>query len=155
MRSGSERRRLTETVQFRATEDEKERLVTLAGEHDCETIADYLRRVALGDESPLRRPRTLEVPMTAEERALVGRRAAVSGFDSVLSYARERLLDRDTEGMTVSRTIMELRRVTGLQKHLFNSDQLRSREYAELLLKVGDAIEAVTAAAARRAARSA
>lgn len=93
--------------------------------------------------------------MTAEERALVGRRAAVSGFDSVLSYARERLLDRDTEGMTVSRTIMELRRVTGLQKHLFNSDQLRSREYAELLLKVGDAIEAVTAAAARRAARSA
>lgn len=156
MASGSERRRLTETVQFRATEAEKHRLAILAQEHDCESIADYLRIVALGDETMLRRPRMLGVPMTADERAIIGRRAAANGFDNVSGYARERLLDRTTEGMTISRAIMQLRKVTGLQKHLFNNDQIRSIEYADLLLKVGEAIEAVTAAAAaRRASRSA
>jgi hypothetical protein len=150
MPSGSERRRRATFVQCRVSAAEKDEIAERAQSNGYATVGDYLRAMALGDGAALRRSRSLDVPMTADERAAVGRKAHDSGFTDVGAYARERLLDRDLEGMTISRAIMELRRVTGLQKHLFNNDQLRSREYAELLFKIGDALEAVCAAAQRR-----
>ena len=154
MPSGTERRRLTGLIQCRVSPVEKDQIAQRARASGYETVGDYIRAVAFGEEAVLSRPRSLEVPMTAEERALIGRKADNNGFADVATYARQRLLDRDLEGMTISRAVMELRRVTGLQKHLFNNDQLRSREYADLLLKVGDALEAVNAAAQRKAYRS-
>lgn len=150
--SGTERRRLTDFVKFRVLPDEKKRLAESVREHGFTSAGDYLRMLAFGDGAMPRRPQGLEIPLTAEERALVRERAKVNGFERVDDYARARLLDRDPEAFTVSRCIMELRRLTGLQKHLFNHDQLRSRDYAELLLKIGDAIEAVVRAAERKGA---
>jgi len=146
---GSERRRLAQVVQFRASTAEKRALEERALEAGFRSSADYLRSLALGPDAELRRPRTIEIPLTAPERAIVGRRAERDGFTDAVAYARARLLDRDLEGMTISRAIMELRRMTGLQKHLFNNDQLRSREYAELVLGLGVALENVCAVADR------
>ena len=132
--------------------DEKKLLADAARDHGCMTAADYLRLLAFGDVVSQRRPRVLEIPMTADERATVSEKAQANGFDRVDDYARRRLLDRDPEAFTVSRCIMELRRLTGLQKQLVDNDHLRSREYGELLLKIGDAIEAVVCAAEQRGA---
>jgi len=150
MSHGTETRQMRAIAQFRLRPGEDERLAELAVNAGFETVSDYLRACAFGDEAVLRRTRGLEIPLTPDERARVRKKAEANGFLSVLDYARRRLLDRDPEGLTLSARIMELRRMTGLQKHLFNHDQLRSREYAELLLKLGDAIEAVAAAAHRK-----
>lgn len=152
MSRGSETRRLRKIAQFRLQPGEDERLAALARAAGYESVSAYLRACALGESARLRRVRGFEIPLSADERARVRHKAQASGFLNVGDYARRRLLDRDTEGLSISSAIMELRRATGLQKHLFTQDQLRSREYAELLTKLGDAIEAVAAAAKRRSA---
>jgi len=148
--SGSETRAgRTTLIQFRARPEERRLVQRRALDAGYATVGQFLRAVALGDQIEPRGMRELTLPMTSSERAAVRRRATENGFEDVVAFARMRVLDRDPEGMTVSRALMELRKITGLQKHMFNNDQLRDRTYADLLGKIGIAIEAVVEAAAR------
>ncbi|KOY00963.1 plasmid mobilization protein MobA [Pseudomonas nunensis] len=78
-----------------------------------------------------------------EEEALVREKAHDSGM-SVGQFVLAAALRRQTRSKIDSHVINELRRLGGLQKHLFSqSDGALSRVYANVLVEITDAIKRI------------
>jgi hypothetical protein len=78
-----------------------------------------------------------------EEEALVRQKAQDSGM-SIGRFMLAAALKRQTRSRIDAHIINELRRLGGLQKHLFSQgDGALSREYANVLMEIADAIKRI------------
>jgi hypothetical protein len=78
-----------------------------------------------------------------EEEALVREKAHDSGM-SIGQFMLAAALKRQTRSRIDAHIINELRRLGGLQKHLFSQgDGALSREYANVLVEIADAIKRI------------
>jgi len=84
----------------------------------------------------------LSVRVTDRDRDAIAEKAASSGL-GIAEYVRRCALGRQTPSRLDAQVIAELRRLGGLQKHLYNDDRDRGRQYAEILLELTDAIRRV------------
>ncbi|MBC5823456.1 MAG: mobilization protein [Candidatus Eremiobacteraeota bacterium] len=84
----------------------------------------------------------LSVRVSDRDRDAIAAKAASSGLP-IAEYVRRCALGRQTPSRVDARLINELRRLGGLQKHLYNGDRDRGRQYAEILLDLTDAIRRV------------
>jgi hypothetical protein len=84
----------------------------------------------------------LSVRVSDRDRDAIAAKAASSGLP-IAEYVRRCALGRQTPSRVDARLINELRRLGGLQKHLYNGDRDRGRQYAEILLELTDAIRRV------------
>ena len=87
--------------------------------------------------------RALSVRVTPDDYAAIADRAASCGLP-IAEFVRRCSLGRQTPARTDLQVVNELRRLGGLQKHLFSQDADCNRErYAELLLEIQAAIKRV------------
>jgi hypothetical protein len=89
------------------------------------------------------RKKTVVLPLrvTPGERDLIKTKARDSGV-TVSAFLRAAALGRRTRSTVEEQVINELRRLGGLQKHLFTeSGGGRSKEYAQILVAITNAIE--------------
>ncbi|MCQ4313896.1 mobilization protein [Pseudomonas stutzeri] len=78
-----------------------------------------------------------------EEEALVREKAHDSGM-SIGQFMLAAALKRQTRSRIDAHIINELRRLGGLQKYLFRQgDGVHSREYANVLVEIADAIKRI------------
>lgn len=78
-----------------------------------------------------------------EEEALVREKAHDSGM-SIGQFMLAAALKRQTRSRIDAHIINELRRLGGLQKHLFRQgDGVLSKEYANVLMEITDAIKRI------------
>jgi hypothetical protein len=84
----------------------------------------------------------LSVRVSDRDRDAIAAKAASSGLP-IAEYVRRCALGRQTPSRVDARLINELRRLGGLQKHLYNGDRDRGPQYAEILLELTDAIRRV------------
>ena len=95
----------------------------------------------MSDSEQRRRPGRLPcLRCFKEEEAAIREKAADCGM-SVGQFLLAAALGRRTRSQLDAHVINELRRLGGLQKHLFNAEGgAHSREYALLLVEIRDAI---------------
>ncbi len=88
--------------------------------------------------------RALSVRVTPDDYAAIADKAASCGLP-IAEFVRRCSLGRQTPARTDLQVINELRRLGGLQKHLFSQDGDNRERYAELLLEIQEAIQRVAA----------
>lgn len=86
----------------------------------------------------------LAVRLTPDEAEAIKTKAMDSGVP-VSEFLRAAAIGRKTRSTLDSQVINELRRLGGLQKHLFTeSDGKHSAEYAGVLLQIRDAVSRIS-----------
>lgn len=90
--------------------------------------------------------------MTEDEFSEIQQKASDCGL-SMAEYMRRCAMGRQTRSYIESKVINELRRLGGLQKHLYKGDQEHSKEYAEVLVAITDAIKLICTTRRSKAGR--
>jgi hypothetical protein len=88
--------------------------------------------------------RALSVRVTPGDHAAIAERAQACGL-GVAEFVRRCCLGRQTPARADLQVVNELRRLGGLQKHLFSSDDRQGDRYAELLIEIQAAIRRIGA----------
>jgi hypothetical protein len=83
-----------------------------------------------------------EFRCTKEEKLEIREQAEAAGLGDS-EYLRRRALGKKVMSKSDAVLINELRRLGGLQKHLFTQDQGKSREYSQVLIALQKAIEKI------------
>jgi len=89
--------------------------------------------------------RALSVRVTAGDYAAIAERAQACGL-GVAEFVRRCCLGRQTPARADLQVVNELRRLGGLQKHLFSQGDRHDERYADLLLEIQAAIQRIGAA---------
>jgi len=88
--------------------------------------------------------RALSVRVTPDDYVAIAEKAGACGLP-IAEFVRRCSLGRQTPARTDLQVVNELRRLGGLQKHLFSRDDGNHERYAELLLEIQEAIQRVAA----------
>jgi len=89
--------------------------------------------------------RALSVRVTPGDYASIAERAQACGL-GLAEFVRRCCLGRQTPARADLQVVNELRRLGGLQKHLFSQDDRHGERYAEVLLEIQAAIQRIGAA---------
>jgi len=89
--------------------------------------------------------RALSVRVTLDDYAAIEEKARGCGLP-IAEFVRRCSLGRQTPARADLQVVNELRRLGGLQKHLFSQDDRHPERYADLLLEIQAAIQRIGAA---------
>lgn len=86
---------------------------------------------------------TYKLRMSQDDYDAISQKASDCGL-SMAEYMRRCAMGRQTRSYIDTQIINELRRLGGLQKHLYKGDQDHSKEYSEVLVAIKEAIKSIS-----------